>query len=969
MKTTTFFLTSLLITMAIFTSMHSLNGTNYTRIDDLAQSIPILTPSIQKREVAKIRLSNGLEAYLVSDPLLDKSGAALSVEAGSWQDPKDKPGMAHFLEHMLFLGTEKYPEEDEYRKFIEEHGGMSNAFTTATATVYMFSINNNAFNEALDRFAQFFLSPLFNPSGVSREVNAVDQEFAKNIESEAWRARLIQNELGNPAHPQSRFAIGNKETLAKIDQQELQQWYKDHYSANLMHLVVYSPEPIDSLIDDVVKDFVSIKNYGYTPLEIAIPAHAEEREGTITYIAPLQEIKKLSLEWQLPHAFAKDIDARPASIAAFVLGHEGKESLLAELKRRNLAEALSTGEYRIKDQNSAFIIDIELTNKGLDNTDEVISYVFQAIARLKKGGIPRYLFDEIKQTALIEHQYQARDQVFATVSHDAFALISEPLTSYPIKTKIVQSYRPDMIAQFISLLTPQRAHYTLVAAPAAVNKKIDKEEQWIGAQYTVETIPKKTLDRWLALQPHPNIDIPAPNPLIPDDLTLLYQGPSNSVFPQPTLIANDEKQRVFYSPDHYYQVPQVFWTFHINTPSVQPGDPRSTVLADLYTLSLEEALNTFSYVAATAGLHYNVQRVRKGIGISIYGYSQRAGVLFEEIIKKLKTITPTETEFNIYQQQTETDYANALKESPAVQGIELVSDILRKDFVTSTDKLQTIKSIHYNEFLAFVKELFKETFTEGLLYGNISESEAKKITNTLQNTLASPAFPEGKKQEEEVILLPKGPYFIEKKIEQLGNTAILIVQDSPYSFQKRAVQSILSKGIESPFYSTLRTQQQTGYLVWSWSQEIERQLFTFFVVQSNTHAPRDLLSRFETVIEGFTENLETEFPEENFDSVKQALLTILETPPESMDEMNALLSTLAFQYDGDFNWINQRIAGMKEINYPEFLEEAKAMLGRTNRARLGILIKGKTPNGQEVEYRNLADVRHLQEMAQYTTRP
>ena len=57
-------------------------------------------------------LPNGLKLLVISDAAADKSAAALTVFRGSFHDPKERPGLAHFLEHMLFIGTEKYPEPD-----------------------------------------------------------------------------------------------------------------------------------------------------------------------------------------------------------------------------------------------------------------------------------------------------------------------------------------------------------------------------------------------------------------------------------------------------------------------------------------------------------------------------------------------------------------------------------------------------------------------------------------------------------------------------------------------------------------------------------------------------------------------------------------------------------------------------------------------------------------------------------------
>ena len=99
---------------------------SYEKVEDQC-TLKILTPTLSERKTAKIRLANGLEAYLISDPGVHESSAALAVEAGSWQDPKEYPGMAHFLEHMLFMGTKAYPNEKEYMQYIRDHGGNVNA--------------------------------------------------------------------------------------------------------------------------------------------------------------------------------------------------------------------------------------------------------------------------------------------------------------------------------------------------------------------------------------------------------------------------------------------------------------------------------------------------------------------------------------------------------------------------------------------------------------------------------------------------------------------------------------------------------------------------------------------------------------------------------------------------------------------------------------------------------------------------
>ena len=92
-----------------------------------------------------------MRVILISDPEGDMASAALDVRVGSSLEPTD--GLAHFLEHMLFQGSEKYPGESEYSEFMSKNGGMNNAFTALTDTNFHFECSNEGFEEGLDRMA------------------------------------------------------------------------------------------------------------------------------------------------------------------------------------------------------------------------------------------------------------------------------------------------------------------------------------------------------------------------------------------------------------------------------------------------------------------------------------------------------------------------------------------------------------------------------------------------------------------------------------------------------------------------------------------------------------------------------------------------------------------------------------------------------------------------------------------------
>ncbi|GFY98228.1 insulinase (Peptidase family M16) family protein [Actinidia rufa] len=155
------------------------------------EAVEIVKPRTDKRDYRRIVLHNSLQALLISDPETDKCAACMEVGIGSFSDPEGLEGLAHFLEHMLFYASEKYPLEDSYSKYITEHGGSTNAFTASEHTNYYFDVNADCFEEALDRFAQFFIKPLMSPDATMREIKAVDSENQKNLLSDGWRMNQI----------------------------------------------------------------------------------------------------------------------------------------------------------------------------------------------------------------------------------------------------------------------------------------------------------------------------------------------------------------------------------------------------------------------------------------------------------------------------------------------------------------------------------------------------------------------------------------------------------------------------------------------------------------------------------------------------------------------------------------------------------------------------------------------------------
>ena len=208
----------------------------------------IVKSPIDTREYSSIVLDNQLEVVLVSDPTIEKSAAALSVGVGSFQEPKEFGGLAHYLEHMLFLGTTSYPDVGDYSEFVSRNGGTQNAYTQLDHTNYMVAVNNNAYDEALKRFSGFFYEATLDVHYADKERNAVHSEWSMKSPNDWVMLNQLDGLTLNPAHPISQFNWGNLNSLVDKPDSKLQEalldLYNTYYSANLMKAAMISNLPL-----------------------------------------------------------------------------------------------------------------------------------------------------------------------------------------------------------------------------------------------------------------------------------------------------------------------------------------------------------------------------------------------------------------------------------------------------------------------------------------------------------------------------------------------------------------------------------------------------------------------------------------------------------------------------------------------------------------------------------------------------
>lgn len=916
-------------------------------------NLPYLNPDLKNRTTAKLLLENGLEVLLLSDPSADQSSALMVVDVGSWSNPPEYPGMAHFCEHMLFMNTKKYPIENEFWTLVLDQKGLLNAYTSSEKTAYFFSSQTPGFLPLLDRWGHFFIDPLFDPSGISRELYAVDQEYAKNIENDAYRQYQIAKETGNQNHPNRLFSCGNAETLGHIPQSALIEWHQQHYGANRMHLFVYSPLSIEEMRKSVVEIF-SLVPLASAPLPEAAPLTSPEQLGHITYTVPIKDRRELSLSWELPPSLCTDL-TKSADLIAFALN---QSTLKEVLKKEELIDDFkanvdsTTGRFANHTVEILFI----LTEKGIKNVDLIGQRFFEALADLKANSIPSYLFDEMNQLSALSYQYQSREDAFQFLYPIAETYGSEPLATYPRQSLLGSHYSPDTISQILRILTPDACVVNLLASPQVTGVAPDRKERWLGGEYTVRPIPESWIAAWANATPNAAIHLAEPNPYLPQHLeTLATAGPSEI-----KLLFQNDRGMAYYTRAPEFLLPEAAIHLHLSSPLFSPS-AKSEVLADLYLDHITDLLQSTLEKAKSAHLEAKFTWDKAKIHLEISGFSEKAPLLLEKIVETLaKTPLPTQSQFDIYFTRHAQSYANMQKELGFLQAKELGFSLLDPYINTSLDKLTALKSLSYEEFHTFCQTLFAKCYVEALFAGNLSKEDASSMSLDLLTTLAPTPYPQSEHPAKPTRRLSfrGSPWSIHYDTSVLGNATFLLLDQGEFSFDLKACQDVLSTALNEPFFSELRTKQRTGYVAHARSFEIDEALYQTFLVQSSSHQPKDLLYRFELFIENFNQNLPFAIPTERFSLLKNNLIESLTNRYRNLRDKTALFDLLAFEKGADFNYLAKRIDALKNLPYDRFLSTSQEWLSRDNRKRLALLFEGKLSSPFTYHEISLTDIKY-----------
>ena len=902
-----------------------------------APASPVATPESvmvspnDDRQYDTFTLPNQLEVMLVSDPAAEKSAASLSVSVGLLHDPMSQQGMAHYLEHMLFLGTERYPDTKGYTEFMTANGGQHNAYTWLDITNYMFKINNDAYGEALDRFSDFFKAPKLYPEYTDKEKNAVNAEWSMRREMDYFgQFKLARSLMGD--HPANRFLIGNLETLGDKEGSKLHtetvNFYERYYSANIMKLAMISNRPLDEMKALAEEYFGNIENKNIDNPTVDDKLDFAKVGGKRIHYVPNEDVKKLNIDFTISDN-SDEFATKPNQFLTYLIGSEMPGTPAYQLKAMGLISNLSaSASPNMYGNYGSFSINIDLTDAGMQNREAIVAVVMQYIDLIREQGVDEKYFSEIQTSLNNRFRFLQKSDEFGYVSNLAAAMQEVPAKFAVSSPYYYESFDAEAIQEVLAQLTPERVRIWYISK----NEPSDSQLHFYDGKYQVDTISAEEIASWQ--QPAQiALNLPAVNTLLPQEFTLKPQTPQE----KPELVIDENGVKVWSFPSQAFtEQPRGEMTVYINS-GLPESDVKATVMTalwkDLYSLQ-QSALMT---EASIAGMSLRFSD-GNGISLAIGGFTDKQPELLTKALDAL-VVDVNEQNFAQAVDRYVRGLQNAGKKFPFYQAFDAYNNLIREGNFNTDALISAAESLTVADMQAFMQALLSENQLRIFAFGNYDKAD---LDNAV--ALVKGALPENRTSVNYDMREFWQPQAEQTLVWQqdlsVADVALIDVMVHPTpGFDTRAAGTVLRGHFRTVAFDKLRTEEQLAYAVGGMATSIGDYTGFAMFIQTPVKDVAAMQARFDEFKTQYKVALDA-LTEEEFAKLKtSALVSLKEAPKNMRDEVVPFISDW-YREKYDFDSEQKLIAAVEKVT----LEDVKAFYQQTmlndNAARISVQLRG-----------------------------
>ncbi|WP_413701002.1 insulinase family protein [Psychromonas sp. KJ10-10] len=756
------------------------------------------------RDYQVIMLSNALQILLVSDPDLENSAVSISVPVGSMHNPDSQLGLAHYLEHMLFLGSERYPTINEYSKFMSQNGGHTNAYTSQQSTVYGFEVNDKAFEEALDRLGDVMRAPLLDEKYAEKERHTVNAEHQTYFDNDMRKLYALQRYTLNPEHPMARFSTGDLTTLVDKEnsklQTELVDFFNQHYSANTMKVALTSPRSIEDLSQVASTYLTQIPNRNTRKATILEPLLTDEQLAIKVEMKPTADIKLLQVNFLLPSVKAEYM-YQPGGYLSRLLGSDHQDGLSDTLIKAGLVDSVMASFHSAhSDFYSNFSLQFKLTSEGVDEQDQIMSTLFAFIELIKKQGINQAQFDEQKKSLETRFNFLYKHSGFNYV----MGLVAN-MQQYPIKDILYFPYRLDafnetFIEQLLSYLTPENSRLFVLSPKAKGGKDIPYYE----GEYAVEKIPESIQQQWLENGKNIEMVLPSNNIWQPEKLSLVKAEHAGKA----VQLINQQGHSLWFAQSAEISEPKGSLKLHLNS-NIADQSVENRVTMHLLLSLLHKQFGELNFVTQEAGLNFSVSQ-SNGMLISTSGYSDKQDKLLLTVLEQIKQASFSEQSLQLAKQDLQRQLNNKGKMKALDLAFSGFRQLIRQPAWDDKTLLNEVDKITLQQIDNLKQNILTQSSIRLLALGNFTQLQVLALDKQLTQhvNIKNHAFYNIQRLQAN----PEQGALNYALLSEMQDDALAMVHLANIEGDKAlATAELLNKLLKPAFYDQIRTQEQLAY--------------------------------------------------------------------------------------------------------------------------------------------------------------
>jgi len=851
--------------------------------------VSVRKPKMDKRRYEHRILASGLKVLLVEDPDAQKSSYAMAVEVGSLEDPKDFQGLAHFCEHMVFLGSKKYPKEDEFSDKLAFYGGTNNAYTASDQTVYFAEVDDKGFEETFDIFAQFFIAPAFAPEMVDKEVNAVDSEHKKNMADTTWKLIHLLKSRSNPKSPVSKFSTGNLDTLKLEPEQAgkslpeaLQKFHQEHYCPSRMHLVIMRNASIAQQLKAAEQSFgvLSSKACEARPYYDDIPMYSHEL-GNLgrRFVVHTDGAPQLWVMFPMM-SLRSEYQTMPEAYINYALSHYGPGGLKALLKREDLSLHYST-MLETTPAGTMLVLIFSLTPKGQQESNRIIEYTFAYFNAIRKHGIDKTLIEKMKALNQVMFDYQERsgsESSFVTSLAGSLPKVRprDVLTGGVLIDKV----NVTMVTELLEFIHPHNMNVALVTSKFPQGPQ--KYERYYDFNYSEEALSPEDLQRWADADGF-DLQHPPRPAYVPEKLQLIEEK-----MPQlrPQKLEDSSSLELWWLGRGGFLMPKAQVQIKVKHPRWLLASPTRAVLSSMHARLVNLVLEEPSDAFQMCGVSFSVASASDGLSLSFSGFNEHLLELLRLVMPKLRDPQASHQDFEMVRQQMILELEDVTSQQPyqhAMEALQVASVSHSHGRAAMLRAAQDVWAVSMTEHQAMLDEFFEDPQLTVLVTGNLDPTEAQsfaaealKILRASQDGVLAQVWHrfyslvfgagEMKRKRRHLVDIQPRVLKLEKDLEvrvanpipkDPNSATITSYQFGVPSLTDRLRFSLISGIIDRPVFQILRTEHQLGYVVFGFATAHMDILEVRVLVQGFRESP-DVVAE---LIDGTVRNLTQSFHE------------------------------------------------------------------------------------------------------------